>query len=132
MRFKKILLPILAILSITIILSGCSTTSHEETVTKEQQDNIVKRIARNYNINKIEFLNFEQDLSTGTYDILYRINDKKNAAMVQIEKLETLDTSQGAIGLDPIEDYEDIKKSNNYDEESPVDISDITIIYLEE
>ncbi|MCU9533692.1 hypothetical protein [Streptococcus sp. CSL10205-OR2] len=129
---KKFLLPILAILSIMVILSGCSMIGHEETLTKEQQNNVVKKIARNYNINKIEFLDFEQDLSTGTYDILYRINDKKNAAMVQIEKLETLDTSQGAIGLDPIEDYEEIKKSDNSDEESPVDISDITIIYLEE
>lgn len=114
MRFKKILLPILAILSITIILSGCSSTSHEETLTKEQQDNVVKMIARNYNINKIEFVHFEKDLSTGTYDLYFRVSDKKDGPMLPIEKLETLDTDQGAIGLDPIEDYEDIKKSDNY------------------
>ncbi|MCU9533694.1 hypothetical protein [Streptococcus sp. CSL10205-OR2] len=132
MRFKKLLLAFIAIVGLISIFSGCSTTSHEETLTKEQQDNVVKKIARNYNINKIEFVYFEKNLSTGTYDLYFRVNDKKDGPMLPIEKLETLDTDQGAIGLDPIEDYEDIKKSDNYDEESPVDISDITIIYLEE
>ncbi|MGT2772546.1 hypothetical protein [Streptococcus marimammalium] len=129
---KKILRICLGLLFAIVILGGCSMTSQEETLTKEQQDNIVKRIARNYDINKVEFVHFEQNLSTGTYNLLYRINDKKNPAIVQIEKLEELDTSKGAIGLDPIGDYEDIIKNEDFDKESPVDISDITIIYLKE
>ncbi|MGT2772199.1 hypothetical protein [Streptococcus marimammalium] len=129
---KKILRICLGLLFAIVILGGCSMTSQEETLTKEQQDNVVKMVARNYNINKIEFVHFEKDLSTGTYDLYFRVNDKQDGPMLPIEKLEELDTDQGAIGLDPIVDYEDIIKNEDFDKESPVDISDITIIYLKE
>lgn len=104
--------------------------SQKETLTKEQQDNVVKRISRNYKIKKVEFVNLEKNNSTGYYSLVFKVNDKKTTNIVQFKNAEEFDSSEGIIALDPIEEFTDIKKSIEFDSSKRVDTSDITIIYL--
>ncbi|MFH0374211.1 hypothetical protein [Streptococcus sp. A22] len=119
------------VVAITIlILGGCGMASQKETLTKEQQDNVVKRISRNYKIKKVEFVNLERNNSTGYYSLVFKVNDKKTTNIVQFKNAEEFDSSEGIIALDPIEEFTDIKKSIEFDSSKRVDTSDITIIYL--
>ncbi|AUW97508.1 hypothetical protein C0J00_02500 [Streptococcus pluranimalium] len=102
------------------------------TLTKRQQDNVVRWIARGYDVDKVKFLNCEKNTTTGTYSLIFRIDDKTETSIVQVESLKEFDDSNGDIGLDPIEDFIDLEKSNPLDNDEPVNISDIEITYLGE
>ncbi|EHJ51872.1 hypothetical protein STRMA_0923 [Streptococcus macacae NCTC 11558] len=106
--------------------------SKKETLTKEQQDNVVKRIARNYKVKKVEFLNLEKNNSTGYYNLVFKVNDKNSNNIVQFQKIEELNTAKGIIALDPIEEFSDIRKYGEFNNSESVDISEITVIYLKE
>ncbi|MGT2625400.1 hypothetical protein [Streptococcus thoraltensis] len=104
----------------------------KETLTKRQQDNVVRWIARGYDVNKVKFLNCEKNPTTGTYSLVFRIDEKAETNIVQVESLKEFDDSNGDIGLDPIEDFIDLEKSTPLDNDEPVNISDIEITYLGE
>ncbi|MGT2836203.1 hypothetical protein [Streptococcus macacae] len=130
-QWKKLLA--LSAVGTLLILGGCSMFgSKKETLTKEQQDNVVKRIARNYKVKKVEFLNLEKNNSTGYYNLVFKVNDKNSNNIVQFQKIEELNTAKGIIALDPIEEFSDIRKYGEFNNSESVDISEITVIYLKE
>ncbi|MEX2785254.1 hypothetical protein AB3331_08690 [Streptococcus sp. H49] len=128
---KKYLLLLGIIVCIGGIIGGYRMLT-KETLTKRQQDNVVKRIARNYRIKKIEFINLEKNSFTGTYNLVFKVNNQKDTCLLQFEKLEEFNVSRGVVGLDPTEDYADIKKNDEFTVDTTVDISKIEIIYLKD
>ncbi|NQH95900.1 hypothetical protein HO965_09970 [Streptococcus suis] len=129
MKRSRLLISILATIAI-LILGGCGMTSQKETLTKEQQDNVVKRIARGYNIQSIEFTAFSKDKKTGTYLLNIKINNSDSLeTTIPFRNLERLSNDSDAIGLNPIDDFQTIQKSQLLEN---VDISRIKVIYLEE
>ncbi|MBM7642748.1 hypothetical protein [Streptococcus loxodontisalivarius] len=106
--------------------------SSKSTLTKEQQDNVVKRIARNYDIQSIEFIKFSQDTKTGTYNLLFIINNnEKYKTGISIRNIERLNNSTDEIGLSPIETFKSLERENVLLTEN-IDTSDIQITYLGE
>ncbi|MGV3088538.1 hypothetical protein ACEE12_05630 [Streptococcus suis] len=129
MKRSRLLISILATIAI-LILGGCGMTSQKETLTKEQQDNVIKRIARGYNIQSIEFTAFSKDKKTGTYLLNIKINNSDSLeTTIPFRNLERLSNDSDAIGLNPIDDFQSIQKSQLLEN---VDISRIKVIYLEE
>lgn len=129
MKRSRLFISILATIAI-LILGGCGMTSQKETLTKEQQDNVVKRIARGYNIQSIEFTAFSKDKKTGTYLLNIKINNSDSLeTTIPFRNLERLSNDSDAIGLNPIDDFQTIQKSQLLEN---VDISRIKVIYLEE
>ncbi|MGQ7393956.1 hypothetical protein ACTGZO_09765 [Streptococcus suis] len=66
MKKRRIFISLVVAITI-LILVGCGMTSQKETLTKEQQDNVVRWIARGYEVDKVEFTNFTKNNSTGSY-----------------------------------------------------------------
>ena len=129
MKRQNLLFGILVTMTI-FILGGCGMASQKETLTKEQQDNVVKRIARGYNIQSIEFTKFSRDKKTGTYHLLFTINaEEKYSTGISIRDLERLDNSTDEIGLSPIETFKEIERRSSLSSED-IDINDIKITYL--
>ncbi|WP_233995858.1 hypothetical protein [Streptococcus pluranimalium] len=128
---KKILIASLVTIFLGLIIGGYRL-KEKGTLTKRQQDNVVRWIARGYDVDKVKFLNCEKNTTTGTYSLIFRIDDKTETSIVQVESLKEFDDSNGDIGLDPIEDFIDLEKSNPLDNDEPVNISDIEITYLGE
>ena len=121
---------IVCLLGVTV-LGGCQQPLPK--ITKEQQNNIVTRIARSYEIHSVEFTNFTRDNKTGFYYLFFTINDDdRKATGLSISDLTILDKEYGTIGLDPIALYQEDKRSQNLDDTEPVDLSHIKIKYLGE
>ncbi|MBO4108558.1 hypothetical protein J5566_10330 [Streptococcus suis] len=61
-----------------LILGGCGMTeSNKEVKYKEEQDRMVEYLAQNYEgVEKIEFINFEENIKTGYYTSIAKIDDK--------------------------------------------------------
>ena len=67
----KKLLAIIAVIASVFVLVSCSKPK----ITKEQQNNVVTRIARRYEVSEVEFLLFTKNWSTGSYILKLKIND---------------------------------------------------------
>jgi hypothetical protein len=105
----KKLLAIIAVLAGAFVLVACLKPK----ITKEQQDNIATRIYRNYDIQEIEFLDFSQNESTGTYNLRIKLNkDEKKETILVLNNLNILEKSEGAMSLSPHENFDDIKRQN--------------------
>ena len=105
----KKLLAIIAVIAGVFVLVTCS----KPTITKEQQDNIAVRIYRTYDIQEIEFLSFTKNESTGTYNLRIKLNkDEKKETILVLNNLNILEKSEGKMSLDPLEDFDDIKRQN--------------------
>lgn len=105
---KKIFIFIAIVIGIFAVVK-CS----KPTITKEQQDNIAIRIYRNYDIQEIEFLDFSQNESTGTYNLRIKLNkDEKKETILVLNNLNILEKSEGKMSLDPLEKFEDIRRPN--------------------
>ncbi|MDW8743723.1 hypothetical protein Q7W37_12080 [Streptococcus suis] len=129
MKKRRIFISLVVAITI-LILGGCGMTSQKETLTKEQQDNVVKRIARGYNIQSIEFTTFSKDKKTGTYHLLFTINaEEKYSTGISIRDLERLDNFTDEIGLSPIETFKEFERRSSLSSED-IDINDIKITYL--
>ena len=129
MKKRRIFISLVVAITI-LILGGCGMTSQKEILTKEQQDNVVKRIARGYNIQSIEFTAFSKDKKTGTYLLNIKINNSDSLeTTIPFRNLERLSNDSDAIGLNPIDDFQTIQNSQLLE---TVDISRIKVIYLEE
>ena len=59
---KKVI-AIIVLFFVGAMVVNCS----RPTITKEQQDNVVTRIARWYEVSEVEFLRFTKNWSTGSY-----------------------------------------------------------------
>jgi len=51
---------------ILFFVGAMAITCARPTITKEQQNNVVTRIARRYEISEVEFLRFSKNWSTGS------------------------------------------------------------------
>ncbi len=131
MIFKKVIIRLIAILVIISILGGCSTGKKELILTKEQQDNVVRWIVKNYEVDAVEFIKFEKDVKTGFYLLSVQLNsDKKLSTTLSIRQIEELDEKNIDIGLNPVNRFKSIERKVRLDE--AINLSQIEIIYLEE
>ncbi len=124
----KKLIRIAALILGLIFVSGCF---FKPNITKEQQDNIAIQIYRNYDIQEIEFLSFTKNESTGSYRLEVKINnDEDKMTTILIADINTLDEKTGGIGLNPVNRFEDIERSEPLTEN--VSASEIKIKYIGE
>ncbi len=123
----KKLLAIIALITGVFLLVTCSKPK----ITKEQQDNMAIRIYRNYDIQEIEFLDFTQNQSTGSYYLSIKLNkDENKVTAIMITDLKDLNTSEGGFGLSPVGRFEGMRREKELDIHTTT--SDIKIKYLGE
>ena len=123
----KKLLAIIAVIAGVFVLVTCA----RPTITKEQQDNMAIRIYRNYDVQEIEFLSFTKNESTGSYYLSIKLNkDENKVTAIMITDLKDLNTSEGGIGLSPVETFEGMRREKELDIHTTT--SDIKIKYLGE
>ena len=102
-------------------------------LTKEQQNNVVTWIARGYEVKEVEFISFTKNNSTGSYILKVKINnDDSMESTILILHVEDLDSQYGTIPLNPVGDFESIKKAEDLDETASVSIEGIKIKYIGE
>ena len=131
MKKYRLFISILATLMI-LILGGCGMTSQKETLTREQQDNVVRWIARGYEVQEVEFLQLSQNTSTRIYLLSIRLNgDKSLETTIPADSLDEFDASEGELLLGPIDNFEEIMKERPLEKTRSIDISSIRIVYLE-
>ena len=87
MKTREWVVKLLLLVIPILFLGGCKMFENKPTLTKEQQRNVVRWIARGYNINKVQFLRFEKNNFTGSYSLLFRVNNKNNTNIVEVENL---------------------------------------------
>ena len=108
-----------------------AVTCARATITKEQQDNVVTRIARRYDISEVEFLLFTKNWSTGSYILKLKLNDddSKKVTLI-IEDKKQLDSQDLELLLDPVGKFDDIERSEKIT--GDISIANIKIKYLGE
>ena len=112
------------------LLAGCL---FKPQITKEQQNNVVTWIARGYEVKEVEFISFTKNESTGSYTLKMKINgDDSMKTGVLIERFEEFDNRNGILNLSPIDNFENIKRTEDVDETARVSIEGIKIKYLGE
>jgi len=122
----KKLLAIIALITGVFLLVTCS----KPTITKEQQNNVATQIARNYDVNEIEFLSFSKNESTGSYILKIKINGDENKLVVmRFDNLNKLDDDTVDIGLNPPDKYKNIERKERIT--GKIDLSTIKIKYIE-
>ena len=121
---------VLAII-ILFFVGAMVVTCSKPTITKEQQDNVVTRIARRYEVSEVEFLLFTKNWSTGSYILKLKLNDddSKKATMI-IEDKKQLDSAELELMLNPVGKFDDIARSEKIT--GDISISNIKIKYLGE
>ena len=111
-------------------LAGCF---FKPQITKEQQNNVVTWIARGYEVKEVEFISFTKNESTGSYTLIMKINgDDSMKTGVLIERFEEFDNRNGILSLNPIDNFESIKRAEDLDETASVSIEGIKIKYIGE
>lgn len=110
------------------LLAGCF---FKPQITKEQQNNVATRIVRNYDVQEIEFVDFDKNLSTGSYELVLKLNNDENKeTIITIREMEFFDESEGELFLNPLGRFKDLKRKEIITGE--VDLSSIKIKYLGE
>ena len=126
---KKLIRIVVVILGL-IFVSGCF---NKPNLTKEQQNNVVTWIARGYEVKEVEFISFTKNESTGSYTLKMKIDgDDSMKTGVLIERFEEFDNQNGILSLNPIDNFESIKRAEDLDETASVSIEGIKIKYLGE
>ena len=126
---KKLIKIALIIIGL-IFVSGCF---NKPKLTKEQQKNVVMWIARGYEVKEVEFISFTKNESTGSYTLKMKINgDDSMKTGVLIERFEEFDNRNGILSLNPIDNFESIKRAEDLDETASVSIESIKIKYIGE
>ena len=105
-----------------------AVTCSKPTITKEQQNNVVTRIARRYEVSEVEFLLFTKNWSTGSYILKLKLNDddSKKATMI-IEDKKQLDSADLELMLNPVGKFDDIERTEKIT--GDISISNIKIKY---
>ena len=116
---------------ILFFVGAMAVTCSKPTITKEQQNNVVTRIARRYEVNEVEFLLFTKNWSTGSYILKIKLNDddSKKATMI-IEDKKQLDSADLELMLNPVGKFDDIERTEKIT--GDISISNIKIKYLGE
>ena len=116
---------------ILFFVGAMAVTCSRPTITKEQQNNVVTRIARRYKVSEVEFLLFTKDWSTGSYILKLKINDddSKKVTLI-IEDKKQLDSQDLELLLDPVGKFDDIERTEKIT--GDISIANIKIKYLGE
>ena len=116
---------------ILFFVGAMAVTCSKPTITKEQQNNVVTRIARRYEVSEVEFLLFTKNWSTGSYILKLKINDddSKKVTLI-IEDKKELDSVDLELLLDPVGKFDDIERTEKIT--GDISISNIKIKYLGE
>ena len=123
---KKVI-AIIILFFVGVMVVNCS----RPTITKEQQNNVVTRIARRYDISEVEFLRFTKNWSTGSYILKLKINgDDSKEVTALIEDKKELDSVDLDFMLSPVGDFDDIERTEKIT--GDISISNIKIKYLED
>ena len=110
------------------LLAGCF---FKPQITKEQQNNVATRIVRNYDVQEIEFVDFDKNQSTGSYELVLNLNNDENKkTIISIREMEFFDKSEGELSLNPLGRFKDLKRKEIITGE--VNLSSIKIKYLGE
>lgn len=110
------------------LLAGCF---FKPQITKEQQNNVAIQVYKNYDVQEIEFVDFDKNLSTGSYELVLKLNNDKNKeTIITIREMEFFDESEGELFLNPLGRFKDLKRKEIITGE--VDLSSIKIKYLGE
>ena len=124
---KKLIKILLLILGL-IFVSGCF---NKPKLTKEQQNNVAIQVYKNYDVQEIEFVDFDKNLSTGSYELVLKLNNDENKeTIITIREMEFFDESEGELSLNPLGRFKDLKRKEIITGE--VDLSSIKIKYLGE
>jgi hypothetical protein len=127
-KLIKVLVSIISLVVLGIFSAECG--SNNVKITKEQQDNVVKILSKNYDIKSIEFQKFEKIYEAGTYRLSVRINDSDEySTVINVSNIEELSRIEGEWGLDPIENFEKIKRKETITLEN-IDLKSIKIKYI--
>ncbi len=116
---------------ILFFVGAMAVTCSKPTITKEQQNNVVTRIARRYEVSEVEFLLFTKNWSTGSYILKLKLNndDSKKVTLI-IEDKKQLDSQDLELLLDPVGKFDDIERTEKIT--GDISISNIKIKYLGE
>ena len=124
---KKLIKILLLILGL-IFVSGCF---NKPKLTKEQQNNVAIQVYKNYDVQEIEFVDFDKNLSTGSYELVLKLNNDENKeTIITIREMEFFDESEGELFLNPLGRFKDLKRKEIITGE--VNLSSIKIKYLGE
>lgn len=127
-KIIKVLVSIISLVVLGIFSTGCG--SNNVKITKEQQDNVVKILSKNYDIKSIEFQKFEKIYEAGTYRLSVRINDSDEySTVINVSNIEELNRIEAEWLLDPIENFEKIKRKETITLEN-IDLKSIKIKYI--
>ncbi len=111
-------------------LVGCGMRTNNTTITKEQQNNITKRILRNYDLTSIEFTEFSQDKKIGSYLLSIKINKKEELqTTIFFRDIDRLNNSTDEIGLNSIDNFQELRRRIPLTE-NDMSLEDIEVIYL--
>ena len=89
------------------------------------------RIVRNYDVQEIEFVDFDKNQSSGSYELVLKLNNDENKkTIISIREMEFFDKSEGELFLNPLGRFKDLKRKDIITGE--VDLSSIKIKYLGE
>ena len=116
---------------ILFFVGAMAVTCSKPTITKEQQNNVVTRIARRYEVSEVEFLLFTKNWSTGSYILKLKLNDddSKKVTLI-IEDKKQLDSQDLELLLDPVGKFDDIERTEKIT--GDISIANIKIKYLGE
>jgi hypothetical protein len=116
---------------ILFFVGAMAVTCSKPTITKEQQNNVVIRIYKNYDIQEIEFVRFTKNESTGSYILKLRINNDENLeTTILIRDITFLDKKDGELYLNPVGKFDDLQRKEVIKED--VSLSKIKIKYIGE
>lgn len=128
-RIIKVLVSIISLVVLGIFSAGCG--SNNVKITKEQQENIVKELARSYDIKSIEFKKIEKTYEAGTITIYIKLNDDPGyETTISIDNIDELNNIKTRWGLSPIQRFEKLKRKETIALEN-IDLKSIKIKYIE-
>ena len=128
-KITRTLVSIISLVVLGIYSAGCG--SNNVKITKEQQDNVVKILSKNYDIKSIEFQKFEKIYEAGTYRLSIKINDiDEYSTVINISRVEELDRPEAEWLLSPIQRFEKLKRKETIPLEN-IDLKSIKIKYIE-
>ena len=128
-RIIKVLVSIISLVVFGIFSAGCG--SNNVKITKEQQDNVVKILSKNYDIKSIEFKRFKKIYEAGSYRLSIKINDSDEyATLINISNIEELNRIEDEWELDPVNRFEKLKRKETIALEN-IDLKSIKIKYIE-
>ena len=127
-RIIKVLVSIICLVVLEIFSTGCGSNNRK--ITKEQQDNVVKILSKNYDIKSIEFKKFKKIYEAGTYRLSIKINDSDEySTVINISNIEELNRIEDEWELDPVNKFEKLKRKEALQLEK-IDLNNIKINYI--